>query len=281
VDHAFRWCLNLSEIYVPASVTHIGDGAFENCKYLREASLPEQFAKTAVPDQGIFWGSKVHSIKTSLGRRALIDVAIPDHATIENDAFAGCPHFEEKGWLITIANSETSDTVIMHFNGTKEEVRKALFLLAAEDRANDPDGYDYGANSLDDLEQTEDGLRFATSVCYSDYHIDYTAVEDSRVEELSRDILYREMPSFEKEQDRGMEPAAGVADKRFAELKKELFMDGPDAIANFLGFDYNPEWDDDTIENAMDDAYAQMPDEELEEFYVEYNIQEPDEGIDR
>jgi hypothetical protein len=31
----------------------------------------------------------------------------------------------------------------------------------------------------------------------------------------------------------------------------------------------------------MDDAYAQMPDEELEEFYVEYNIPEPDEGIDR
>jgi hypothetical protein len=263
----FQNCQSLKEITIPDGVTDIRDYAFADCYSLIKVTVPDSVER--------IWN------QAFLSCGSLADIVVPELASVSTDAFLGCPHLAKKDWTITIANSETSDTVIMHFNGTKEEVRKALFLLAAEDRANDPDGYDYGANSLDDLEQTEDGLRFATSVCYSDYHIDYTAVEDSRVEELSRDILYREMPSFEKEQDRGMEPAAGVEDKRFAELKKELFMDGPDAIANFLGFDYNPEWDDDTIENAMDDAYAQMPDEELEEFYVEYNIQEPDEGIDR
>lgn len=61
-------------------------------------------------------------------------------------------------------------------------------------------------------------------------------------------------------------------DKRFEELKTELFCWGSDYIEEFLGFEINPGWEKDTIDNAMDDAYAQMSEEELELFYEKFNI---------
>lgn len=61
-------------------------------------------------------------------------------------------------------------------------------------------------------------------------------------------------------------------DKRFEELKSELFMWGQDRIEEFLGYEINPDWDKDTIDNAMDETYMQMPEEELEVFYQQYLI---------
>ena len=61
-------------------------------------------------------------------------------------------------------------------------------------------------------------------------------------------------------------------DKRFEELKRELFDWGYDYIEEFLGFEYDFDWDKDTIDNAMDEVYEQMPEEELEVFYQKFNI---------
>ena len=61
-------------------------------------------------------------------------------------------------------------------------------------------------------------------------------------------------------------------DKRFEELKSELFMWGQDHIEEFLGYEINSDWDKDTIDNALDKAYIQMPEEELEVFYQQYLI---------
>lgn len=61
-------------------------------------------------------------------------------------------------------------------------------------------------------------------------------------------------------------------DKKFEELKSELFMWGQDCIEEFLGYEIDPNWDKDTIDNALDEAYVQMPEEELEVFYQQYLI---------
>ena len=63
-----------------------------------------------------------------------------------------------------------------------------------------------------------------------------------------------------------------MLDKRFEELKSELFSWGRDYIEEFLGFEYDSDWDKDTIDNAMDEVYEQMPKEELEVFYQKFNI---------
>lgn len=63
-----------------------------------------------------------------------------------------------------------------------------------------------------------------------------------------------------------------MLDKRFEELKSTLFSWGRDYIEEFLGFEYDFGWDKDTIDNAMDEVYEQMSEEELEVFYQKFNI---------
>lgn len=59
-------------------------------------------------------------------------------------------------------------------------------------------------------------------------------------------------------------------DKRFKELKSELFSWGRDYIEEFLGFEYDSDLDKDAIDNVMDEVYEQMPEEELEVFYQKF-----------
>ena len=61
-------------------------------------------------------------------------------------------------------------------------------------------------------------------------------------------------------------------DKRFEELKTALFNWGTDYIEEFLGFEIDSDWEKDTIDNAMDEVYEQMPEEELEIFYEKFCI---------
>ena len=61
-------------------------------------------------------------------------------------------------------------------------------------------------------------------------------------------------------------------DKRFEELKEALFSWSTDYIEEFLGFEIDGDWEKDSIENAMDEVYEQMPEEELEVFYQKFCI---------
>ena len=62
-------------------------------------------------------------------------------------------------------------------------------------------------------------------------------------------------------------------EKRFEELKRELFMRGKDCIEEFLGFsDDISGLSKDEVENLMDETYAQMPGDVLQEFYEQFNI---------
>lgn len=61
-------------------------------------------------------------------------------------------------------------------------------------------------------------------------------------------------------------------DRRFEELKSQLFEWGTDYIEEFLGFEINSDWEKDTIDDAMNETYQQMPEEELEKFYQKFLI---------
>lgn len=59
---------------------------------------------------------------------------------------------------------------------------------------------------------------------------------------------------------------------KFEQLKTELFMDGQAAIEDFLGYEISPDEDKDVTDSRMDEAWAQMPWEELSKFYQKYGI---------
>lgn len=62
-------------------------------------------------------------------------------------------------------------------------------------------------------------------------------------------------------------------ERKYNELKRELFIWGDDYIEEFLGYsDDVDRLSKDEIENLMDETYAQMPDDVLEEFFLKFNI---------
>ncbi len=64
-------------------------------------------------------------------------------------------------------------------------------------------------------------------------------------------------------------------ERKYEELKRELFMWGNDYIEEFLGYPADlvlADYSKDEIENLMDETYAQMTDDVLEEFFEKFNI---------
>ena len=62
-------------------------------------------------------------------------------------------------------------------------------------------------------------------------------------------------------------------ERKYNELKRELFIWGDDYIEEFLGYsDDVDRLSKDEIENLMDETYAEMPDDVLEEFFLKFNI---------
>lgn len=51
-----------------------------------------------------------------------------------------------------------------------------------------------------------------------------------------------------------------------------MFDWGTDYIEEFLGFEIDTDWKKDTIDNAMNEVYEQMPEEELRMFYEKFLI---------
>ncbi len=60
--------------------------------------------------------------------------------------------------------------------------------------------------------------------------------------------------------------------KRFKELKEALFEWGQDYIEEFVGFEIDFHENKSVIEDYMNEAYEQMPEEFLEEFYEKFYI---------
>lgn len=60
--------------------------------------------------------------------------------------------------------------------------------------------------------------------------------------------------------------------ERIKYLKRELFMDGLDTIENFISYKLNEDEDDDVIERRVDIAIDSMSEDELNIWFVKYNI---------
>lgn len=60
--------------------------------------------------------------------------------------------------------------------------------------------------------------------------------------------------------------------ERIKFLKRELFMDGFDTIETFVGYKLNEDEDDDVIERRVDIAIDSMSEDELNIWFVKYNI---------
>lgn len=57
-------------------------------------------------------------------------------------------------------------------------------------------------------------------------------------------------------------------------LKRELFMNGPEALEDFIGTELDKNLEKDSIEKLLDEISDQMPDEELFQFYSKYCLAE-------
>lgn len=54
------------------------------------------------------------------------------------------------------------------------------------------------------------------------------------------------------------------------ELKKALFMEGTKAISEVCDTELSGYEDKDTLDNLLDEAFMQMPDDVFEDFYAKY-----------
>ena len=84
-------------------------------------------------------------------------------------------------WIIGICSSGAEGVGIFRFRGTKEEVKEKLLTLITEDKNSDKDNWDFGCESIDDIQNEYNGLEYYGYGCYHDYYIDYTARKLSNV----------------------------------------------------------------------------------------------------
>lgn len=80
-------------------------------------------------------------------------------------------------YIIGVSCSDSDTIGILRFEGTEDQVKRYLYDLVLEDRAEaDPDGWDYGTESLEDV--YKEGRSFYAYAGYGDYHINYQAVPE-------------------------------------------------------------------------------------------------------
>lgn len=76
-------------------------------------------------------------------------------------------------YIIAICNTASDGICMYRFRGTFEELKRKLIELVMEDKENDEDAWDYGTESVDEIDMCGSDINaYAT---YHDYHIDYTA----------------------------------------------------------------------------------------------------------
>ena len=62
-------------------------------------------------------------------------------------------------------------------------------------------------------------------------------------------------------------------DKRFEDLKRAIFNMGLDYVDEFLGYQVDvADYSKDELDNMMDEAYQQMTEDKLDEFYEKFCV---------
>ena len=99
---------------------------------------------------------------------------------------------KRQDWIIGIACAE-NDGVCMRLckNMTMTEVKKILVQLVKQDKSNDKDRFEYGSTKIGLVEESyvridnEHRLySLEANACFTNYHIDYTAVPLASMHEL-------------------------------------------------------------------------------------------------
>lgn len=86
---------------------------------------------------------------------------------------------EEKcNWLIGAGGSEMDGVSMERVFGTESQVRQYLFSMVQDNRESNPDCWEYGTESEDEIQTQYDGSLYAYG-CYSDYHVDYAARKET------------------------------------------------------------------------------------------------------
>ena len=87
-------------------------------------------------------------------------------------------------WIIGVCSSGADGVALYRFRGSAKEAREKLFSLIKEDREKDPENWEFGCESVEDICDMSGGLghEFYGYGSYCDYHIDYTAKEFAHVE---------------------------------------------------------------------------------------------------
>lgn len=78
-------------------------------------------------------------------------------------------------WIIAEYCSEADGAELRRFFGSEAEVRILLLQLVRESRENDPDSYDNGTESKEEVDSYCSGWLNAYA-SFSSYHVDFTAV---------------------------------------------------------------------------------------------------------
>ena len=93
---------------------------------------------------------------------------------------------EKKNWIVGICCTDADGVNLYRVYGTKDQVKQYLVDCLLSDKDNDPDMYEYGDETVDEVSEERDGTlnAFAT---YSSYHIDYSAKSEDNceIEELN------------------------------------------------------------------------------------------------
>ena len=94
-DFAFNYFENLASVSIPASITHIGVSAFDNCTSLKNINVDENNLYYKSTD-GILYSKSGENLHTYPAGRTADRFIIPSEVTeIANSAFWGCQHLRK------------------------------------------------------------------------------------------------------------------------------------------------------------------------------------------
>ena len=87
-------------------------------------------------------------------------------------------------WIIGLGGSELDDVIVYKFTGTTEDAKQKLIDLINKERENhDPDDWEFGCDSVEDVATCSGGKLYAYG-CWRNFHTDYTATPLDIVESI-------------------------------------------------------------------------------------------------
>ena len=79
-------------------------------------------------------------------------------------------------WIVGICNTNGDGVDLIGFYGTEDEMKTALVDMVQFDReVDEEDDYEYGTESVEEVEVRYNGTELYAYSCHYDYHIDYSA----------------------------------------------------------------------------------------------------------